>query len=141
MCSQYGADCDIIYNAKKSKLMIIRSRGDRQSTFPNFYLSGTLLSICNEITYLGHVISDDLSDDKDILRQRRKLYAQANTLCRKFSMCSIPVKISLFKAYCTSLYTAHLWCRYKQESIRKLTVAYNDSMRLLLRARRSSSAS
>ena len=35
----------------------------------------------------------------------------------------------------------NLWCRYKQGSIRKLTVAYNDSMRLLLRAPRSSSAS
>ena len=137
----YGADTDIIYNAKKSKLMIIRSREDRRAIFPDFYLSGTVLSICNEITYLGHVISDDLTDDKDILRQRRKLYAQANMLCRKFSMCSISVKISLFKAYCTPLYTAHLWCRYRQNSMRKLTVAYNDCMRLLLKAPRSSSAS
>ena len=76
-----------------------------------------------------------------LYRQRRKLYAQANMLCRKFSMCSVPVKISLFRAYCTPLYTAHLWCRYKQGSIRKLTVAYNDSMRQMLRAPRSSSAS
>ena len=141
VCTQYGDDFDIKYNAKKSKIMIVRSRGDRQSTFPDFYLSGTALSVCSEITYLGHIMSNDLSDDKDIYRQRRKLYAQANMLCRRFSMCSVPVKISLFRAYCTPLYTAHLWCRYKQGSIRKLTVAYNDSMRLLLRAPRSSSAS
>ena len=141
VCTQYGDDFDIKYNAKKSKIMIVRSRGDRQSTFPDFYLSGTALSVCSEITYLGHIMSNDLSDDKDIYRQRRKLYAQANMLCRRFSMCSLPVKISLFRAYCTPLYTAHLWCRYKQGSIRKLTVAYNDSMRLLLRAPRSSSAS
>ena len=56
-------------------------------------------------------------------------------------MCSISVKISLFKAYCTPLYTAHLWCRYRQNSMRKLTVAYNDCMRLLLKVPRSSSAS
>ena len=141
ICTQYGSDFDIIYNAKKSKLMIIRSREDRRAIFPDFYLSGTLLSMCNEITYLGHVITDDLTDDKDILRQRRKLYAQANMLCRKFSMCSVTVKVSLFKAYCTPLYTAHLWCRYRQNSMRKLTVAYNDCMRLLLKAPRSSSAS
>ena len=141
VCTQYGDDFDIKYNAKKSKIMIVRSRGDRQSTFPDFYLSGTALSVCSEITYLGHIMSNDLSDDKDIYRQRRKLYAQANMLCRRFSMCSVPVKISLFRAYCTPLYTAHLWCRYKQGSIKKLTVAYNDSMRLLLRAPRSSSAS
>ena len=56
-------------------------------------------------------------------------------------MCSVTVKVSLFKAYCTPLYTAHLWCRYRQNSMRKLTVAYNDCMRLLLKAPRSSSAS
>ena len=121
--------------------MIVRSREDRQATFPDFYLSGTALSVCSEITYLGHIIADDLSDDKDIYRQCRRLYAQANMLCREFSMCSVPVKISLFRAYCTPLYTAHLWCRYKQGNIRKLTVAYNDSMRQMLRAPRSSSAS
>ncbi len=92
--------------------------------------------MCSEVTYLGHVIVNDLSDDSD-----RSLYAQANMLSRKFSMCSVSVKISLFRAYCTPLYTAYLWCRYEQDSIRKLTVAYNDSMRLLLRAPRSSSAS
>ena len=121
--------------------MIIRSREDRQSTFPDFNLAGSTLNVCSEITYLGHIISNDLSDDKDIYRQRRKLYAQANMLCRKFSMCSVPVKISLFRSFCTPLYTAQLWCRYRQGSIRRLTVAYNDCMRLLLRAPRSSSAS
>ena len=121
--------------------MIVRSKEDRQLTFPDFFLSGSGLDVCSEIKYLGHIISNDLSDDKDIYRQRRKLYAQGNMLCRKFSMCSVPVKISLFKSFCTPLYTAHLWSRYKQASIRQLTVAYNDCMRLLLRAPRSSSAS
>ena len=101
ICTQYGADFDIKYNSKKSKIMIVRSREDRQATFPDFYLSGTALSVCSEITYLGHIIADDLSDDKDIHRQCRRLYAQANMLCHKFSMCSVPVKISLFRAYCT----------------------------------------
>ena len=95
----------------------------------------------NETKYLGHFITNDLSDDRDIFRQRRKLYAQANTLIRKFNFCSVPVKISLFKAYCTPLYTAHLWRRYKKGSLQKLTVAYNDCMRLLLKAPRCCSAS
>lgn len=105
------------------------------------HLSGTALSVCSEVTYLGYILANDLSDDKDICRQRQKLYAQADVLCRTFSMCSESVKISLFGAYCTSLYTAYLWCCYKQGNVRNLTVAYNDSMGLLLRASRSSSAS
>ncbi len=42
------------------------------------------------------------------------------------------VKVSLFKTYCTLMYTAHLWWTYRMYSIRKLNVAYNDIMRLLL---------
>ena len=99
--------------------MIEAGETDSQPS-PDFYLSGTALSVCSEMTYLGHIITDDQSDDKDIYRQRRKLYAQANMLCRRFSMRSVPVKISLFRAYRTPLYTAHLWCCYQQGSMRNL---------------------
>ena len=56
-------------------------------------------------------------------------------------MCSVNVKISLLKAFCTLLYAAHLWCCYRKGSMQRLTVAYNDSMRLLLKAPRSCSVS
>ncbi len=49
--------------------------------------------------------------------------------------------MSLFKAYCTTLYTAHLWCNYRASSLQKLQVAYNDAMRILLRRPRWHSAS
>ena len=48
ICRLYGADFYIKYNAQKSKIMIIRSREDRQSNFPDFYLSGTALAVCRE---------------------------------------------------------------------------------------------
>lgn len=117
-------------------IKIVRSRED-----PVFYLCNSPLMVCKEVQYLGHIFSDDLSDDKDIYRQRRKLYAQANMLLRKFSMCSFNVKCSLFKAFCTPMYTAHLWCGYKKSSLQKLTVAYNDTMRMLLKLPRWFSAS
>ena len=133
VCSQYGIDYDIKYNAKKSHIMVVRSSGDRKLTFPTFYLSDSPLGVCEEIKYLGHVISDDWMDDKDIHRQRCKIYAQANMLLRKFSMCSDSVKCSLFRSYVTPLYTAQLWSNYKKMSMQRLKVAYNDARRLLLR--------
>ena len=61
---------------------------------------------------------------------------------RKFHKCSSPVvKVSLFKAFCTPMYTAHLWCNYKTNSMHKLKVAYNDALRLLMRVPRWHSAS
>ena len=141
VCSQYGAQFDIKYNAEKSNIMIVRSREDRGSVFPMFFLSGNALGVCNEAKYLGHYLSDDLSDDRDIQRQCNKLYAQANMLKRRFHMCSSDVKASLFRAYCTPLYTAHLWDSYKAKSFQRLNVAYNDALRMLLRVPRWHSAS
>ena len=76
-----------------------------------------------------------------IYRDNCKLYAQANMLSRKFHMCTDDVKIALFKAYCSPLYTAHLWCSYSAGKYRKLRVAYNDALRILLRLPRWTSAS
>ena len=86
-------------------------------------------------------MTDDFRDDRDINRQCRKVYAQGNTLIRKFHMCTPDVKVSLFKTYCTPMYTAYLWWNYRKYSIRKLNVAYNDIMRLLLHLPRHHSAS
>ena len=54
--------------------------------------------------YLGHVIHNSLSDDLDIQRQTRLLYYKANTLAKKFHMCSEYIKTYLFKMYCTTIY-------------------------------------
>ena len=118
--------------------MICRAREDKDLSFPSFYLSGQILTVCDKAKYLGHIITDQLSDDDDIYRQRRMLY---DMLKKKFYFCSNDVKINLFRAYCTPLYTAPLWVKYKQTSIQKLQVAYNDCMRTLLRKPRWSSAS
>ena len=48
------------------------------------------------VKYLGHVISADMKDDLDIMRQCRQLYAQGNALARRFHMCSDNVKVTLF---------------------------------------------
>ena len=96
LCSQYGMEHDIKCNAKKSKIMIGRSSGDRKLIFPTFYLSDSPLDLCEEIQYLGHVISDDWTDDKDIYRQRCKIYVQANMLLRKFFFSTLFTCMLLF---------------------------------------------
>ena len=57
-------------------------------------------------------------------------------------MCSDHVKCrpTLFRSFCTSLYTCQLWCIYKSEIIRKLYVAYNNVFRLLCNEPRYCSA-
>ena len=141
ICSEYGVEYDVKYNAKKSVVLVCRTKEDRDLSFPVFLLSGHALTVCEKTKYLGHVINDQMSDDDDMYRQRRLLYIQANMLVRKFHACSDNVKITLFRAYCTPLYTAPLWVKFKKASFHKLQVAYNDCLRILLIKPRWSSPS
>ena len=66
---------------------------------------------------------------------------KVNLLVRTFHMCFPDVKVALFRAYCTPLYTAHMWCNFKKSSLYRLNVAYNDATIMLLRVPRYFSAS
>ena len=46
-------------------------------------------------------------------------------------MCSIAVKNTLFRAFCTPMYTCHLWWNYTAHSFHKLKVAFNNSFRMM----------
>jgi len=50
----------------------------------------------NRFKYLGHIVTDSLSDDDDILREVKNLFVCTNTLLRKFHKCSVSVKIVLY---------------------------------------------
>ena len=108
---------------------------------PTFHLNGFSLPYTKKYKYLGHIIIPSLTDDDDVLRQTRPLYARANKIIRSFSFASLSVKLALFKAYCTPIYGCQLWSRLFQYSNRKLQVAYNDAFRQLLREPRWCSAS
>ena len=97
-----------------------------------FRLDGKVITVVDNFKYLGHILSNNMKDDKDIERQRRKIFIQGNTLIRKFYMCSIEVKIELFRSYCSSLYTSQLWTRYTGNAIRKLYTAYHNSLKILI---------
>ena len=62
-----------------------------------------------------------------------KLYAQGNSLLRKFPMCTEKVKIKLFVTYCSYFYCAHfLKFNRSNKKYNKLRVAYNNVFRFLL---------
>ena len=59
----------------------------------------------------------------------RKIHVNANLLLRKFSRCSVEVKCYLFKTYCSNLYCAPMWFDCTKTALKKLKVAYNNSLR------------
>ena len=82
----------------------------------------------DQCRYLGITISTNNSD-VDLKRQMRKLYANVNLLLRKFSKCSVDVKCFLFKTYCSNLYCAPMWFDCTKAALKKLKIAYNNSLR------------
>ena len=131
-CQQYGIEFDILYNPLKSAVMFYKPKFMSKIEMPVFKLNNEDIKVVHEYSYLGHILSDDMSDDLDILRQRKKIFAQGNNLKRKFYMCTIDVKLTLFRSYCASLYTAQLWVRYTKTAINKLYIAYHNMMKLLV---------
>jgi len=99
-------------------------------TFPRFTLSGSSLQYVKTFKYLGHMISDMLSDDVDMQREIRNLFTRCNILARRFAKCSVDVKIALYIMYCICLYDAGLWLKYKSGSLSNLTSCYNKCLKL-----------
>ena len=57
-------------------------------------------------------------------RQMGLLYGRTNFLCRKFSNCSMEVKITLFRTYCLSFYCMSLWERFHKKVLNRIEAAY-----------------
>ena len=111
--------------------MVIKPRLMRALVPPKLFIGGSEIRYVDNFKYLGHIISSDFTDDLDIEREVRSLYIRGNTIARKFHFLSHDVKVALFESYCYPLYTCALWSKYKQRSMNKLKVAYNNMMRKL----------
>jgi len=63
------------------------------STFPVFKLDNMDLKFVTSFKYLGHIITNDEHDDKDMSREMRAMFTHTNILARTFSSCSASVKL------------------------------------------------
>ena len=127
ICNTYAAEHQLLYNGSKSFSLCFK-RKELKVSSPSFFLGKSKIPIVEQCRYLGTTICIKNSD-LDLKRQMRKMYANANVLLRKFSKCSINVKCYLFKTYCSNLYCAPMWFDCTKTALKKLKVAYNNSLR------------
>lgn len=141
ICQEYAETHGLKYNVKKSELMVFKPRSKTYTSLPDVSLYGTPLLRVSKFKYLGHWVTEDLSDNCDIERERRSLAVRCNMLTRRFARCTHAVKVTLFKAYCQSFYTCSLWGVYTQRAYSDLRVQYNNAFRMLMGLPRHCSAS
>ena len=80
VCGKYGLDHDISFNSKKSAVIIFRNSSVKDFSFPSFEMNGESIKEVPFVKYLGHVISADMKDDLDIMRQCRQYMHKAMLL-------------------------------------------------------------
>ena len=131
-CHKFGSKNDIKFNTSKSAILPFLPEDKKHFKIPTLYLNNEQIPVVSSFKYLGHILTNKGSDDEDIGRQRKKIYAQGNSILRKFYMCTTEVKVMLFKSYCTSLYTAHLWTKYSNKAINDFYIAYHNVMKLFI---------
>ena len=111
ICESFGLSHDVLFNNKKSTIMSFRAGNPKDAHLPLYTLNGEVLCHSACVKYLGHFICSDLTDDTDILRQRKCLSIQGNVLLRKFHMCSIGVRLALFRSFYSPMQARSKQCR------------------------------
>ena len=81
---KYGSDFDIGFNPKKYMCMVTKPSKFHLKC-PTVTLNDIPMTYENKVKYLGVFISSDLSDNIDMTRQMRSLYARANILLRNLT--------------------------------------------------------
>ena len=141
VCEQFSRENDIVYNTKKSFVMAVKPKWLSSIVIPTFTLCNNILPQVDSHKYLGVILSNNLKDDRDISRQCKSIYGRGNILISRFSKCSMEVKVTLFKTYCSQFYGSHLWSSYTRHALDRLRVAYNNVFRILMKVDKRSSIS
>ena len=127
ICNEYATTQKLLYNGSKSFSLCFKKNTLKVSA-PSFYLDQMKIPTVKQCRYLGITISTQNSDI-DLKRQMRKLYANVNLLLKNFSKYSVGVKCFLFKTYCSNLHCAPMWFDCTKAALKKLKIAYNNSLR------------
>ena len=74
VCGRYELEHDIRFNSKKSAVIIFRNSliFVMDFNYPSFVMNGESIKEVPFVKCLGHVISADMKDDLDIMRQCRE---------------------------------------------------------------------
>ena len=73
---EYGCEYDILFNSQKSQLMIFDTM--KLGYDGNIILGEAPLTVTNSYKYLGHIITDNLSDEADLEDKESGLYRRCN---------------------------------------------------------------
>ena len=108
---------------------------------PTFFIHNSPVRTVKEQCYLGVLLNSAYTDDDDIKKEIRAVYARGNRLLQNFRHCSDDVKGQLFKSYCTTFYCLSLWNNFTRTTMDDIRVSYNNVFRFFFKLPRRGSIS
>ena len=90
----------IIINPSKSKCITFSQKINIGS--PELYMNDVKLDNVQLVKHLGHILTSDLSDDKNILHQTSMYNRKANAVLSDFKHISGNLRVKIVQSYCSS---------------------------------------
>ena len=102
ICVSYADKYDILFNGKKSLIIIYRTAKTRPPD-PIIIINGAQIKCVNSVIHLGHLLSDNIYNF-DISKCISDFNCQSNMFMADFKYTSSEIRNVLFHKYCTSFY-------------------------------------
>ena len=93
-----------------------------------------ILENVNEIRYLGFMITYNLSNKIDIIRERNRFYGNFNCILRKFYYVDLQIFLTLFNSFCLCFYGTELWFEnFNCKTVKKqFAIGYHKAVKKFL---------
>jgi len=109
ICDQYAQKYDMVFNASKSKCLVVSHRKLVKSVKPAFYIGGYEIEYVDSWPHLGNLVHVSGNDKHDIGNKKNALCGQINNVLCYFARRDPITKLRLMRIYCGSLYGSVLW--------------------------------
>ena len=131
ICEDYASDYNIIFNAKKSKLMPFgRNKMNTKTTIS--MANGCTIDYVEQCVHLGTIIHSDITR-KNIDSAVNDLFMRTNNLIADFSYTHSSTLSVLFQSYCMNVYGSQLWSYNDFRAVERFYTAWRKTIRRIWR--------
>ena len=120
-CEVYAKDYNILFNAKKSKLMYF-GRNNINTNNMMSMSNGTRIDFVEQSSHLETIICTDITR-KNVDFAVNDLFMRTNNLMADFPYTHSSTLSVLYNFYCMNVYGSQLWCFNDHKSINRFHVA------------------
>lgn len=130
ICERFGINWSVKFNEKKSICIYFKNHKLDEMP-PVIMMANKRLAWSNQVKHLGNFITNNLSENTDIIHKANDMTFQFNKLMSNFSHANIESLKLLFNQHCTAFYGAETW-RLSAIELKLFYTRWNKIVRKLL---------